>query len=104
MVNPLTTKNKKFADFRENSMACSSLYAELRTFRIFEISLSVPKICKIFVSQFFLTVCAYLKTYLNENYSAYRTFYAEFRTVGIFKISLTVQKSIMKAFNFFNSA
>ena len=52
----------------------------------------------------FLTVRAYLKTYLNENYSAYRTFYAEFRTVGIFKISLTVQKSIMKAFNFFNSA
>ena len=51
----------------------------------------------------FLTVCAYLKTYLSENYSAYRNFYAEFRTVGIFKIYLTVQKLLMKAFHFFNS-
>ena len=53
VFNPLTTKNEKFANFRENSMACSSLYAELRTFRIFEISLSVPKICEIFVFRFF---------------------------------------------------
>ena len=34
-LHPLKTKNEKFADFCENSMACSSLYAELRTFRIF---------------------------------------------------------------------
>ena len=58
-VNPLTTKNKKFADFCENSMASSSLYAELRTFRIFEISLSVPKICEIFVFRFFNSLCLF---------------------------------------------
>ena len=51
--------------------------------------------------QVFLTVFAYLKTYLNENYSAYGTFHAEFRTVEIFKISLTIQKLLMKAFHFF---
>ena len=36
---PLTTKNEKFANFRETSTACSSWYAEFRTFRIFEISI-----------------------------------------------------------------
>ena len=47
-VNPLTMKNKNIADFRESSTACSSWYAEFRTFRIFEISLSVQKLWKIF--------------------------------------------------------
>ena len=91
-LNPLTTKNEKFADFRESSTACSSWYAEFRTFRIFEISLSVQKLWKIFSFPVFLTVRAYLKSYFNLNYSAYRTFYAESRSVGIFEISFTVQK------------
>ena len=53
LKNPLTPANEKFADFRETSTACSSCYAEFRTFQIFEISLSVPKICEIFVFLFF---------------------------------------------------
>ena len=44
--NPLTPANENFADFRETSSACSTWYAEFRTFRIFKISLSVPKICE----------------------------------------------------------
>ena len=47
--NPFTTKNETFDDFRETSTACSSWYAEFRTFRIFEISLSIPKICEMIV-------------------------------------------------------
>ena len=31
-LNPLTTKNEKFADFHESSTAYSSWYAEFRTF------------------------------------------------------------------------
>ena len=68
-LNPLTTKNEKFADFRETSTAFSSKFAEFRTFRIFEISLSVPKLCEIFVFGFFLTVHTCLKIFFNENYS-----------------------------------
>ena len=49
----------------------------------------------------FLTVHAYLKTYIYEHYSTYRTLYAEFRSVEILKISRTVQKLLMKVFNFF---
>ena len=92
VFNPLTMKNEKFADFRETSTACSSWYAEFRTFRIFEISLSIQKLCKNFSFPVFLTVRAYLKSYFYQNYSAYRTFYAESRSVGIFEISFTVQK------------
>ena len=85
-------KNEKFADFRETSTAFSSKFAEFRTFRIFEISLSVQKLWKNFSFPVFLTVRAYLKSYFYQNYSAYRTFYAESTSVGIFEISFTVQK------------
>ena len=91
-LNPLTMQNEKFANFRESSTACLLWYAYFRTFRIFEISLSVQKLCKIFSFPVFLTVRAYLKSYFYQNYSAYRTFYAESRSVGIFEISFTVQK------------
>ena len=47
------TKNEKIPDFRETSTPYSSWYAEFRTFLNFEISLSVPKICEIFVFLFF---------------------------------------------------
>ena len=66
---PLTTKNEKFADFRETFTVNSSWYAEFKTFRIFEISLSVQKICEIFIFLFFYTVWAYLKKYFHKNYS-----------------------------------
>ena len=91
-INPLTTKNEKFADFHETSTACSSWYTEFRTFRSFEISLSIQKLCKIFSFSVFLTVPAYLKSYFNQNYSAYRSLYAESRSVGIFEISFTILK------------
>ena len=70
-LNHLTMKNEKFADFRESSTACLLWYAEFRTFRIVEISLSVQKLCKVFSYQVFLTVHAYMKSYFYQNYSAY---------------------------------
>ena len=60
------TKNEKFADFRENSTAYSSWYAEFRTFRIFwDISIR-SKDMRNFRLPVFLTVLAYF----HENYSA----------------------------------
>ena len=50
----------------QNSMACSSLNVELRTFRISEISIRSKDIQN-FRFLVFLTVCAYFKTYLNKS-------------------------------------
>ena len=52
---PFTTKNEKFADFRETSTACFSWYAEFRTFRIFEIQYLYPfkSYAKFLVFRFF---------------------------------------------------
>ena len=50
---PFNDENEKVNDFRETSTACFSWYAELRTFRIFEISLSVQNIYEMFLFSYF---------------------------------------------------
>ena len=60
----LTPVHEKFADFRETYIACSSWYAEFRTFRFLKISLSVPKICDIFV--FFNSACLFENIFLQR--------------------------------------
>ena len=64
-------KKEKFADFRETSTACSSWYAEFRTFEISPIRL---KDMRNFHFPIFLTVCTYLKMYFYENFHFLRTF------------------------------
>ena len=87
-----TTKSKKFADF----VAFFSWYAEFKNVQIFAISLSVSKICKIFVFRFFNSAQFF------ENH-VYSNFYAEFISVGnFFRYLLPFKNESNKVF--FNSA
>ena len=81
--------------------ACSSWYAELRTFRLFEISLSVLKICEIFVFSFFLMCVLIWKTIFTK----ITVFILMLMLIAdLLEISFTVQKISVTAFTFFNSA
>ena len=63
--NPLTTKHEMIADFRGKFYSLFLVVRWVQNFQIFEISLSFPKICEIFVFRFFLTVRGYLKIYFH---------------------------------------
>ena len=100
----MTKKNEKFADFCETSTAYSSWYAEFRTFRIFEISLSVPMIFEMFFPfPVFLTVRAYLKTYFYEDYSVYSTFCGKLDPLEFLSYILPFRRYRWKHLIFFNS-
>ena len=86
--SPLTPADEKYDDFRETSTAYSSWYAGFRPFRLFEISLSVSKICKIFVFWFFNSAPLYENLFLGKLQCLKYFLCWIRRTVGIFKISL----------------
>ena len=92
----LTPAREKFADFRETSIACSSWYAEFRTFK--DISIRSKDMQNFWV--FFNSACLFENICFTKNYSVHSNFYTEFRSVGIFEISFTFQKISVKAFTF----
>ena len=60
---------KKFPDFCKIFTANCPWNCEFKTMLIFAKSLSVSKICKIFIFCYFLTVHNFLRTYFYKNYT-----------------------------------